>query len=131
MISMKAILLTILLLSFSSIVEGSDWLFIIGDDYSKFFIDVESVKRLENNRVTAWAKMVHAEPELYDDIGFVSYVVVYEEHDCKKEKTRFHERIGYNVAGQVLVSETDKTAWNHPPPDSPIIHKHHFLCVTP
>ena len=109
----------------SAVADGAEWRYITTNDIdTKFYIDVDSIKRSSHNSVKAWFK----QEEKQSSKDNFSHSLLYQEFDCTEKRIRFLSiRIFYT--DRKLPLSIDKTDdWVYVRPDSAYEAELHFLC---
>lgn len=107
--------LIFLLLMFSPVVNATDWMFVTQSDTSTYYIDNDSIKKIEYNGkdiIKIWTKEVinkeikEKNHTLYKDDS----ILALEYFDCKNSLNGAKEYIGYR-AGKVIKGSRASTAY--------------------
>ena len=127
-VRMKIIFVLIILIFLSPIsATGADWQLVAENKESKFYINKESINHPSKNLVKAWFKTVLNIPaKIFEK--YMTYQLVYEEHNCKERKFRILQTTGYHSDGTSKEVISEPSVWIDVPHVTTFETKHEYLC---
>ncbi|WP_151707701.1 surface-adhesin E family protein [Acinetobacter junii] len=95
---MKQLLVIFILLSISKVASASEWLYLFSSDTKKYYVDVESVEKVNefnDNLIKAWFKLEIFNDIEKDGLGVGDKTLILNNFDCKNKKIGFTQIINY------------------------------------
>ena len=117
----RIIVLSIILLSFSSVGWGADWQFVFQDRTSSYYYDKDDLTQKSKKIIQVWIKrnLKNGPDGIEEKYKGIDHIISLEEYDCARHQQRTLSLTTYDQDGKAVRSDHYKKAkWDYIDPDS-------------
>ena len=119
--------LIILVFLFPISAGGANWQLVAENKENKIYIDKESINYTSKNLVKALFKIVPNMPvKIFGN--YMTYQIVYEEHNCKEDEFRILQVTGHHSDGTSKEVISEPSEWIDVSSHTIFKTKHEYLC---
>ncbi len=125
---MKTIFVLIILVFLLPIsAGGANWQLVTENKEKKIYIDKENISYTSKHLVKAWFKIVPNVPvKIFEN--YMTYQIVYEEHNCKEDEFRVLQVTGHHSDGTSKEVISEQSEWIDISSHTIFKTKHEYLC---